>query len=107
MAATARIELPHAGASGVPFMKSRTRFSAISCSTLSLSVGSVINAHYTQPLVRHRGLDGERMQLAGVGALADRALHQPVLVDAAQALELGGRHVDAQVVATALVDHLD
>src|SRR5215208_1567707 len=103
----ARIEFPQAGASGVPFMKSSTGFSAISCSTLSLRVGSVIATHRSETLLRHRGLDRERVQLAAVGALAERVLDQPVLLDAAHALELRGGDVDPQVVAAALVDHLD
>src|SRR4051794_16945143 len=106
MAAIARIELPHAGASGVPFMKSNTGFSAISCSTLSLRVGSVIGTHASEALLRHRGLDRERVQLARVGAPAERVLDQPVLFEAAHALELRGGDVDPQVVAAALVDHL-
>src|SRR5690348_5226478 len=107
MAAMARMEFPQAGASGVPFIISSTSFSVISCSTLSLRVGSVIAPHRSEALLRDRGLDGERVQLAGVGALPHRVLDQPVLVDAAHALELRGGDVDAQVVAAALVDHLD
>src|SRR3954470_20267133 len=99
MAAIARIELPHAGASGVPFMKSNTGFSAISCSTFSLRVGSVIGTHRSEALLRHRGLDGEGVQLARIGALADGALDQPVLLDPAHVLELRGGDVDPQMVA--------
>src|SRR3954468_21664759 len=107
MAATARIEFPHAGASGVPFMKSNTGFSAISCSTLSLRVGSVIVTHRSEALLRHRGLDRERVQLPGVGALAEGVLDQPVRAGPVEALELGGGDVAPQVVAAALVDPLD
>src|SRR3954469_19860156 len=106
MAATARIEFPHAGASGVPFMKSNTGFSAISCSTLSLRVGSVIATHRSEALLRDRGLDREGVQLARVGALAERILDEPVLFEAAHALELRGGDVDSQMVAAALIDHL-
>src|SRR4051812_24477489 len=104
MAATARIEFPHAGASGVPFMKSNTGFSAISCSTLSLRVGSVIVTHRSEALLRHRGLDRERVQLPGVGPLAEGVLDQPVLVDAVEALELRGGDAAPRVAAAALVD---
>src|SRR3954451_4485596 len=113
MAATARIELPHAGASGVPFMKRRTLFSRISSSIFDLSSWSAIVTHYTHPstrsntLLRDRGLDRERVQLARVRALAEGVLDQPVLIDAVHVLELGRGDVDAQMVAAALVDHLD
>src|SRR4029077_17394329 len=107
MAAMARIELPQAGASGVPFISRRTWLSAISCSSFSLRVGSVTRRIIRTGSAGHGGLDRERMQLACVGALANRPLDEPVLLDATQALELRGGDVDPKVVAAALVDHLD
>src|SRR3954468_25037315 len=88
-------------------MKRSTGFSAISCWTLSLRVGSVIATHRSEALLRDRGLDREGVQLARIGALADRALDQPVLLDPAHAPEVRGRDGGPQVVAATLVDHLD
>ncbi len=47
------------------------------------------------------------MDRAVVEARAHRGAHEPVLVDAAEALELGRAHDRAQVIAAALVEHLD
>src|SRR3954451_9580283 len=102
------MENPHCGASGVPFMKSRTALSRISSSTLSLRVGSVIDSHYTQLLRGHRGPDGERVDRAVVEASLDGLLDELLLLDPREALELGRADRCAQVVLGAgLVDDLD
>src|SRR5512144_2954147 len=89
-------------------MKRRTLLSRISSSTLSLSAGSVMATHYTQPLLRDRRLDGERVDRAVVEARLHRLLDQLVLLDPREALELGRGDGGAQVVLGAgLVDDLD
>src|SRR3954451_24037176 len=98
-------------------MKRRIWLSRISSSILSLRFGSIIKriapqlrfrctlaSNYTQALARRRGLDRERVQLPGIRALAPGVLHEPVLVDQAEPLELGGAHLDPQVIPAALVD---
>src|SRR5256885_16666337 len=89
-------------------MKRRTWLSRISSSTLSLSVGSVIDIHYTQTLLRRRRLDGKRVDRAVVEAALDGLLDQLVLLDPREALELRSRDRGAQVILGArFVDHLD
>src|SRR3954452_13505489 len=100
-------------------MKRRIWLSRISSSILSLRFGSIIKriapqlrfrctfaSNYTQALARRRGLDREGVKLACVGALAHGVLHQSVLVDQAEPIELGGADLDAQVIPAALVDDL-
>src|SRR4051794_8114042 len=95
-AATVRAEKPHAGISGVPFMKRITRFSRIAPAIASRRGFSVCSA--MEKLLGVLGLHA-----GGVEGPADLAgedvHHEAVLLDAAQAVEGGGHDGGAEVVA--------
>src|SRR3954471_10578002 len=95
-AATVRAEKPHAGISGVPFMKRMTRFSRIASAIASRRGFSVCSD--MRKLLRGGGLHAQ-----GVNRAADLAgedvHHEPVLLDAAQARERGRDHGGAEMVA--------
>src|SRR5262245_53094744 len=89
-------------------MNRRTWFSFSSCSTWSFRVGSVMGSHLSQALLRDRGLDRKRVDRAVVEARLTGLLHQLVLLDPREALELGGGDGGVEMVLGAgLVDHLD
>src|SRR4249920_3643536 len=104
---TTRIEKPQRGISGVPFMNSRTRLSAIARSTCCVSCGSAIGTEDSGASAGRGGADRQRVDRAVVEALADGIADQTVLVDPRQALELGRADDRPQMVAAALVDDLD
>src|SRR5579875_1212567 len=127
--ATVRAEKPHAGASGVPFMNRITSCSAIACAIASrigllspsaAGAGAGVWAGSAEDIGSGCGwLDMGRLLLSvggdGRGRLrlererVDRAtdlraedrVHAAMLLDAAEALERGGRDRHAEVVAAA------
>src|SRR4051794_11055943 len=87
-AATVRAENPHAGISGVPFMKRMTSLSRIASAIASRRGFSVCSD--MGKLLRGLGLHAQRVD--GAADLAGEDVHHElVLLDAAQAGE-GGRH---------------
>ena len=84
-AATVRAENPHAGRSGVPFMKRITSWSRIASAIASRMGFSVVSLMLT-PLA----FEGQRVDRpADVGP--EHRVHAPVLLDAAEARETRGR----------------
>src|SRR5215211_5224185 len=97
IAATVRAEKPHAGISGVPFMKRMTRFSRIASAMASRRGFSVCSD--MRMLLRGVGLHAQRVN--GAADLArEEVHHQTVLLEAAQARERGRGDGGAEVVAT-------
>src|SRR4051795_7668456 len=94
---TVRMENPHAGISGVPFMKRMTSLSRIASAIASRRGFSVCSD--MRKLLRGLGLHAQRVDWAADLAGED-VHHELVLLDAAQARE-GGRHDGGPEVVTA------
>src|SRR5215211_2234830 len=100
IAATVRAEKPHAGISGVPFMKRMTRFSWIASEMASRRGFSVCSDMGKETLLRGVGLHAQRVD--GAADLALEHIHdKAMLLDAAQAGERRRDHGGAEVVAAA------
>src|SRR3954470_10940821 len=97
-AATVRAEKPHAGISGVPFMKRMTRFSLIASEMASRRGFSVCSDMGS--LLRGLGLHAQRVDGAA-DLVLEHIHHQAVLLDARQAGERGGHDRGAEVVSAA------
>ena len=99
---TTAAEKPHCGKTGVPFMKSTTGLSVMSClmRSMTVAVGSWLGP---LRIVNPRGalrLQGEGMQLVAHAAL-QRLIDHLVLLHPALALEGGGDDVRGVMVAVA------
>src|SRR5688500_3459393 len=89
------MEKPHLGCSGVPFMNSITLFSPI-----AFSRNSRISAFVISAISRCRSLDGEGVDRS-THLVAEHAIDQLVLLDAAQAVELARHHLGTKVISSA------
>src|SRR5690348_8977322 len=94
--ATVRAENPQRGASGVPFMKRMTSFSAMAswiASRICCSTVLMVDLRFGS------GFQGQRVDRAA-DLRSEDGVHQAVLLDPAHARELGGGDHGAEVVAT-------
>ena len=98
-AATVRAEKPQRGASGVPFMKRMTSFSAIASWIAALICCSGVLM--AKDLRFGSGDQGQRMDRAADLGPEDR-VHAAMLLDPAQPRELGGDDSGAEVIPAAV-----
>src|SRR5665213_1691694 len=96
---TTAAEKPHCGKTGVPFMKSTTGWSVMSCLMRSMTVASAMARSSDSILWRAR-LQGQRVKLVAHAAL-ERLVDHLVLLHAVLALEGGGDHLRGVMVAVA------